>query len=250
MAWCERAGRPRWISFMSRHCKRYVALRNLEKPATLAMKRNATERFPTWRVYLMRYLKSLAAIIAVVAAAAVMAGAAIATSGSAGADSATVRSLPPLEARVVSPKPTARAGVNGQFTVDLSLRARTRSANRLLTGYTTHFIDPNSSEFHPGPNASAPGLVVLLSTTPTIAGTPLQGPKTNLAGVFQINDISRLNGKKRSFNSWIISAPGFFGHGHNAKLPVYAVRGRAPAVVTGDEHPISNVVKETFRIAR
>ena len=35
-----------------------------------------------------------------------------------------------------------------------------------------------------------------------------------------------------------------------AKLTVYAVRGTAPAVVTGDEHPISNVVHETFRIAR
>ena len=197
----------------------------------------------------MRYLKPLSAIVGALAAAAVLAGAALATSGQ-NSPSGQSASLPPLKATVVSPRPTARAGVNGTFTVDLSLKARTRQANRLLAGYTTHFIDPNSAEFHPGANASAPGLVVLLSTTPTIDGTPLQGPKTNLAGVFQNNDITKLNGKKSTFNSWIISSPGFFGRGVNARLTVYAVRGTAPAVVTGDEHPISNVVHETFRIAR
>ena len=200
----------------------------------------------------MRYLKSLSAIVGVLAAATIMAGAALATSGAATSGTASDRSagLPPLKATVVSPRPAAHAGVNGTFTVDLSLQARTRQANRLLAGYTTHFIDPHRAEFHPGSNASAPGLVVLLSTTPTIKGTPLQGPKTNLAGVFQNNDITSLNGRKGTFNSWIISSPGFFGRGVNAKLTVYAVRGTAPAVVTGHEHPISNVVHETFTIAR
>ena len=59
----------------------------------------------------------------------------------------------------------------------------------LLSRYKPAFIDPNSAAFHPGANAAAPGLVVLLSTTPTIAGTPLHGANTNLAGVFQINDV-------------------------------------------------------------
>ena len=197
----------------------------------------------------MRYLKSMSAVVGVLAAAAALAGAALATSG-AGSASGRAGNSPPLKATVFSPLPSARAGVNGTFTVDLALKARTPDANRLLAGYTTHFIDPNSAEFHPGPNAAAPGLVVLLSTTPTIAGTPLQGPKTNLAGVFQNNDITKLDGKKRTFNSWIISSPGFFGKGVTARLTVYAVRGTAPAVVTGNEHPISNVVRETFRIAR
>ena len=201
----------------------------------------------------MHYLKSLSAIVAALAAAAILAGAALAASASTGSHSAAnqAASLPPLKATVFSPRPAARAGVNGTFTIDLALRARTVEANPLLAGYTTHFIDPNSAEFHPGANASAPGLVVLLSTTPTIEGTPLQGPNTNLAGVFQINDITKLrSGLKRTFNSWIISSPGFFGRGVNAELTVYAVRGTAPAIVTGDEHPISNVVHETFRIAR
>jgi hypothetical protein len=97
----------------------------------------------------------------------------------------------------------------------------------LLAAYQTGFVDPNSPAFHPGPDAFAPGLVVLLSTTPTIAGTPLQGPNTNLAGV-----------------------PGFFGRGGTeATLTVFVVNGIAPAVVNGSEKPISNVETERFTIA-
>jgi len=157
---------------------------------------------------------------------------------------------PALKARIISPVAGASAGVGGTFSVDLSLQARKRSANRLLSGYTAAFNDPNAPTFHPGPDASAPGLVVLLSTTPTISGTPLQGPNTNLAGVFQINDVSRVNGLKRTFNSWIVSVPGFFGQGVQATLTVYAVNGTAPALLTGHETPISNVVRERITIAR
>jgi hypothetical protein len=52
---------------------------------------------------------------------------------------------------------------------------------------------------------------VLLSTTPTIAGTPLHGPNTNLAGVFQINDVAKVRGRMRAFKGWIVTVPGFFG---------------------------------------
>jgi predicted lipoprotein with Yx(FWY)xxD motif len=155
----------------------------------------------------------------------------------------------PLQASVISPRAGDRAGVGGTFSVDLSLQARTADANSLLSGYTSAFNDPNAPSFHPGPDAAAPGLVVLLSSTPTIANTPLQGPNTNLAGVFQINDVSKLNGLKRTFNSWIVSVPGFFGKGVQANLTVFAVRGTAPALITGNEKPISNVVHETFAIA-
>jgi hypothetical protein len=91
---------------------------------------------------------------------------------------------------------------------------------------------------------------VLLSTTPTVANTPLQGPDTNLAGVFQVNDVAKANGLMRSFNSWIVTVPGLFGKNTQATLTVYAVRGTAPARITGNEQPISNVVTETFTIAR
>ena len=155
----------------------------------------------------------------------------------------------PLKASVISPAPGASAGVGGTFSVDLSLQARTASANSLLSGYKAAFNDPHAPSFHPGPNAAAPGLVVLLSTTPTIANTPLQGPNTNLAGVFQINDVSKVAGLKRSFNSWIVTVPGFFGKGKQATLTVYAVNGTAPALITGNEKPVSNVVREDFAIA-
>jgi predicted lipoprotein with Yx(FWY)xxD motif len=155
----------------------------------------------------------------------------------------------PLKASVISPAAGASAGVGGTFSVDLSLEALTPQANSLLARYTSAFNDPNKPTFHPGPDAAAPGLVVLLSTTPTVAGTPLQGPNTNLAGVFQINDVSMVGGLKRSFNSWIVTSAGFFGKGKQATLTVYAVNGTAPALITGNEKPISNVVRENFTIA-
>jgi predicted lipoprotein with Yx(FWY)xxD motif len=155
----------------------------------------------------------------------------------------------PLKATVIAPTPGASEGRGGTFSVDLSLEARTRQANNLLSGYRAAFNDPSRPTFHPGPNASAPGLVVLLSTTPTIAGTPLQGPNTNLAGVFQVNDVSIAGGLRHTFHSWIVTAPGFFGKNVRATLTVYAVNGNAPAVVTGNEMPISNTVRESFTIA-
>jgi hypothetical protein len=88
-----------------------------------------------------------------------------------------------------------------------------------------------------------------LSTTPIVKGTPLQGPNTNLAGVFQINDGTTAKGLIRTFNSWIVTVPDFFGKAKQATLTVYAVNGTAPALITGTEKPISNVALETFTIA-
>jgi predicted lipoprotein with Yx(FWY)xxD motif len=155
----------------------------------------------------------------------------------------------PLKLSVLSPQAGDSAGSGGTFTVDLSLQARNAQANALLSGYKSAFVDPNSAAFHPGASAVAPGLVVLLSTTPSIAGTPLVGAKTNLAGVFQINDVARLSGLRHTFHSWIVTSPGFFGKNVRATLTAYAVSGAAPAAVTGNEKPISNVVRESFTIA-
>jgi hypothetical protein len=88
-----------------------------------------------------------------------------------------------------------------------------------------------------------------LSTAPIVKGTPLQGPNTNLAGVFQINDVSQVKGLTRTFNSWIVTSAGFFGKNVKATPTVYAVNGTAPALTTGNEQPISNVIHETFTIA-
>ena len=193
----------------------------------------------------MRYFKhllvagALAAVAAVVIASASVAGNGYGTGS---------YSAAPLKASVISPGPGASAGVGGTFSVELSLEARSARGNRLLAGYTAAFNDPSKPTFHPGPNAAAPGLVVLLSTTPTIPNTPLQGPNTNLAGVFQVNDVSRTYGLTRTFNSWIVTSPGFFGKARRAVLIVYAVRGTAPALITGHERPVSNVVRVPFQI--
>jgi len=168
------------------------------------------------------------------------------TSGSGGGYGAKAA---PLQASIISPGAGDTAGAGGTFSVEVSLQARTAQSNSLLTGYTAAFNDPSKPTFHPGPNAAAPGLVVLLSTTPTVTGTPLQGPNTNLAGVFQINDVSQVKGLTRTFNSWIVTRAGAFGKGVQATLTVYAVDGTAPALITGNEQPISNVVRETFTIA-
>jgi hypothetical protein len=154
----------------------------------------------------------------------------------------------PVRASVISPRPRAAAGVGGTFSVDIALEARNARGNNLLGGYSAGFNDPSKPTFHPGPNAAAPGLVVLLSTTPKMADTPLQGPNTNLAGVFQINDVTQAQGLRSTLNSWIVTVPGFFGKNQRATLTVFAVKGTAPAVVNGSEKPISNVVRVPFQI--
>jgi predicted lipoprotein with Yx(FWY)xxD motif len=163
-------------------------------------------------------------------------------------------SNPPLRAVVLTPGRGDVAGAGGSFNVDLSLQARTVRANRLLSsaaGYKPFFNDPSADTFHPGPDLGAPGLVVTLSTTPSIAGTPLVGPRTNLAGVFQLNTVAKVGGLNRTFNAWQVSSPGFFGTGKVATLTVYAVSGTAPAAVpAGGLRPISNVVRVPFTIGR
>ena len=159
----------------------------------------------------------------------------------------------PLRAVVFTPGRGDLAGAGGAFNVDLSLQARNARANRLLSaaaGYKPFFNDPDAPTFHPGPDLGAPGLVVTLSTTPSIPGTPLVGPRTNLAGVFQLNTVARVRGLRRTFNAWQISSPGFFGVNKAATLTVYAVRGTAPAAIpAGGLQPISNVVRVPFTIA-
>jgi predicted lipoprotein with Yx(FWY)xxD motif len=158
----------------------------------------------------------------------------------------------PVQLNLLTPTQGGRAGAGGSFNVDLMLQARNARGNALLSaanGYKPFFNDPDAPTFHPGPDPGAPGLVVLLSSTPTMAGTPLQGPNTNLAGVFQLNTVAKVGGLRQTFNAWQVSQPGFFGTGR-ATLTAYAVRGTAPAVVaTPGANAISNVARVDFTIA-
>ena len=156
----------------------------------------------------------------------------------------------PLEVTVFSPGNGDQAGVNGAGNVvDLAIDAGKPAFNHFLSpeaGYKPFFNDPSAATFHPGPDPGAPGLVVLLSTTPTMPGTPFQGPDTNLAGLFQINGVATVGGDHaEAWNTWLVGKP-LFGHGPS-KLTVYVVEGTAPAVVTPvPQHTLSNVVRIPF----
>jgi hypothetical protein len=202
----------------------------------------------------LRHTRRWVALVAFSLAAAAILALTAASSGSASTGGAKVsQAQKPVKAIVMTPDQGERT--SSGFNVSLSLQAQNARGNRLLSGYQTSFLDPTGPDgegnpaFHPGASASAPGLVATLSTTPNMPGTPLAGPRTNLAGVFQINSVTRVNGLRRTWNDWQVSSPGFFGRNTTATLEVYAVRGQAPDVVpAGGLRPISNVVHYTFRI--
>jgi predicted lipoprotein with Yx(FWY)xxD motif len=167
--------------------------------------------------------------------------------------SASKSSSRPLRLTVLTPDSGGRAGAGGSFNVDLMLQARTKQANSLLSaakGYKPLFNDPSGPTFGPGQaDPGAPGLVVLLSSTPTIPGKPLQGPNTNLAGVFQLNTVAKVAGLRETWNAWQVTSPGFFGKGP-VTLTAYAVNGTAPGhVTTPGAGAISNVVRVPFTIS-
>jgi hypothetical protein len=155
---------------------------------------------------------------------------------------------PSIRLVVTNPQPGDIAGTGGDFTVDLIARALNATGNRQLSaanGYRPGLNLPPAKTFGPGmPDPNAPGLVVTLSTTPQKAG----GPNANLAGVFQLNSVSRHHGLTRIISDWEVGSPGFFGTNKRATLTAFLVSGTAPGIVTGHERPISNVVRETFTI--
>jgi hypothetical protein len=157
---------------------------------------------------------------------------------------------PAIKLVVTNPRPGDIAGAGGDFTVDLKATALNATGNQQLSaahGYRPGLNLPPAATFGPGmPDPNAPGLMVTLSTTPQAAG----GPNANLAGVFQLNSVSRHHGLIRVINDWEVGVPGFFGKNKQATLTAYLVKGTAPGIVTGHEQPISNVVHETFTIGR
>ena len=155
---------------------------------------------------------------------------------------------PAIKLVAITPRPGDTAGDGGTFNVDLALLAQNRNGNHELSaanGYHSGLNLPTASTFGPGmPDPNVPGLVVTLSTTPQAAG----GPNANLAGVFQLNATAKSYGLKQVYSDWEVGSPGFFGVNKQATLTAYVVNGTAPGIVTGNEQPISNVVRETFTI--
>ena len=157
----------------------------------------------------------------------------------------------PVKVTVFSPGAGDHSGTGGAgFIVDLAVDATDARGNSILSpanGYQPFFNDPTSTTFHPGPDPGSPGLVVLLSTTPNKPGTPLQGPDTNLAGLFQLNGVADVGGLAEAWNTWQVGKP-LFGTGPST-LTAYLVRGTAPTVVSPNIRPVSNVVRVPFTIA-
>jgi hypothetical protein len=170
---------------------------------------------------------------------------ALASDGNSPHHQARPDSSPSIDFIVVTPSPGDVAGRGGVFNVDVAAVALNAAGNRWLSAAKGYKPGINT---HPGighPDTSAPGLVVLLSTTPAKAG----GPNANLAGVFQLTDVAKSSrGWDEVLADWEVGKPGLFGKNKKVTLIAYLVAGTAPRSVTDFEKPISNIVKETFTI--
>ena len=79
-------------------------------------------------------------------------------------------------------------------------------------------VGPHPGTFSPGRDDRMPGLVVLLSTTAIAAG-----PGTNLANLFNVTGVTRLQDDEiELWDTWIIGAPNF-GRGVESTLYVAVV---------------------------
>jgi hypothetical protein len=191
--------------------------------------------------------RALAATAAVGAAA----GLAFATPAfaSSGAAKAPHYSGPSIDLVAVTPSPGDTAGAGGVFNIDLGAVAVNAAGNKWLSaanGYKPGILPvPPPGIGHADP--FAPGLVVLLSSTPAKAG----GPNANLAGVFQLTDVAvSHNGHREVIADWEVGKPGAFGKGNKVTLEAFIVKGTAPGIWTGKATLLSNVLKETFWIGK
>jgi len=152
----------------------------------------------------------------------------------------TPAGMPQVSAQIFRPLNGDVVGVNGSgWILDLLFDATSTMANSLISqdaGYTSGFVNQSSPAFKPGRNSLIPGLVVLLNTT--IAGAPLSGPGTNLAGLFQINNFRTVNCDTiiEIWAEWLVGKP-IGGHGPS-QINVFLVNGTAP-----------NVIKDTSNLA-
>jgi hypothetical protein len=141
------------------------------------------------------------------------------------------------------PVTPAPVDIGGVFNVDVLASALNAAGDKQLSA--TDGYKPGTATTPAGighPDQFAPGLVVLLSTTPKADG----GAEANLAGVFQLTDIATSNGVSELVADWEASKAALFGTGTKTTLTAFLVSGKAPGIVTGSVKPISNVIKETF----
>jgi hypothetical protein len=155
---------------------------------------------------------------------------------------------PSIELVSVTPRQGDAAGSGGVFNVDLVAQALNGTGNKELSaanGYKPGIANPAAGIGHADP--FAPGLVLLLSTTPAALG----GPNANVMGVFQLTDVAKTHNLNQVIADWEVGKPNAFGTpGTKVTLTAFVVSGTAPGVVSGKVHPISNVVRETFWVGK
>jgi hypothetical protein len=153
---------------------------------------------------------------------------------------------PSIELVSVTPRQGDAAGSGGVFNVDLVAQSLNGTGNKELSaanGYKPGIANPAPGIGHADP--FAPGLVLLLSTTPAALG----GPNANVMGVFQLTDVAKTHNLNQVIADWEVGKPNAFGApGTKVTLTAFVVSGTAPGIVSGKVHPISNVVRETFRV--
>jgi hypothetical protein len=190
--------------------------------------------------------------VAIILTAVAALGAAAATPALASSSSPSHPSAPRYSANssidfiAVTPSPGDVAGSGGVFNIDLAAVARNAFGNTWLSaakGYKPGILPAKAPGIgHPSP--FAPGLVVLLSSTPKKAG----GPLANLAGVFQLIDVAKSDGHNELIADWEVGKAGAFGKGNKVTLIAFLVKGTAPGIVSGPVTLTSTVVQETFTI--
>lgn len=147
--------------------------------------------------------------------------------------------MAPFSIEIIHPLQGDVVGVNGSgWILDLQLDADSAQANSFITpqtGYESGFVNQSSPFFKPGPDSLLPGLVVLLSTTVNTGA--FKGPGTNLAGLFQINNLRTVdcNTTVEIWAEWLVGKP-IAGHGAS-RIYAFLVNGTAPAVVQDPSNP-------------
>lgn len=145
----------------------------------------------------------------------------------------TSASQPAISAQVFHPTEGQTVGVNGSgWILDLLFDATSSASNALISsdaGYNSGFVNQSSPAFHAGPDSLLPGLVVLMNTT--TAQSPLKGPGTNLAGLFQVNNLRNVNCDTITeiWAAWLVGKP-IAGHGPS-QISAFLVNGSAPAFI-------------------
>lgn len=145
----------------------------------------------------------------------------------------TSENTPQVSAQIFHPLSGDVVGVNGSgWILDLLFDANAIAANVLISGqsgYRSGFVNQSSPNFKPGTNSLLPGLVVLMNTTVNTGA--FKGPGTNLAGLFQINNLRTVNCDTiiEIWAEWLVGKP-IAGHGPS-QIRAFLVNGTAPALV-------------------